>query len=166
MRIPIYFSDLAHGQGFKRLTRTIQSDGLGTEPVRFASAQDLLARCLGYENFHDVTTSVPKPSDHPSFSSLEELLAETFCLIGSETSTGRHCGAHHAGELMGLVDSWPFLQLSADRSHYRLADIQPVSKTIVSRPIANDLGTLTPPPTREWPPRPEEFSSKKLQPGN
>lgn len=58
MRVPICVSDLQEGQGFTRLTKAVQREWPGAEPISLANAQHALSRGLGYSDFNDLQQSV------------------------------------------------------------------------------------------------------------
>lgn len=58
MRVPICVSDLQEGQGFTRLTKVVQREWPGAEPISLANAQHALSQGLGYNDFNDLQQSV------------------------------------------------------------------------------------------------------------
>jgi hypothetical protein len=57
MRVPVYQDDLKRNRGFKSLAKQLQKQWCGPTPISLASAQEILAKACGYQNFHDVEKS-------------------------------------------------------------------------------------------------------------
>ncbi|KTB56383.1 hypothetical protein AO066_05220 [Pseudomonas fluorescens] len=58
MRVPIYAPDLLIAQGLACMTKVLQCEWPGSEPLPLTAAQQLLSRGLGYRDFLDLTQSV------------------------------------------------------------------------------------------------------------
>jgi hypothetical protein len=58
MRLSICAADLKAGRGFKRVAKKLQKNWPGAQPLPLASAQQILARGLGYRDLHDLERSV------------------------------------------------------------------------------------------------------------
>lgn len=165
MRVPISHQDLTAGRGFKRLARNLQRGWLGEEPIALSFAQNLLARCFGYEDFFHLRRSAKSPEENQVVPSLGEVLSSTVMKIGSELISGGHCRVYNHGELMTLVYGWPFLQLSVYREQYGHSDMASLSRKIVAEQITNFLGRETVQPERELKLADWELTSKQLQQG-
>jgi len=70
MRVPVYPNDLIRNRGFKSLAKQLQKQWCGITPISLAYAQEVLAKGLGYQNFHDLdkasttcSPSEPAPSE-------------------------------------------------------------------------------------------------------
>lgn len=66
MRVPVYPDDLIRNRGFKSLSKQLQERWFGSTLISLAEAQKVLARGLGYQNFHDLSeTAKACPPDAP-----------------------------------------------------------------------------------------------------
>lgn len=165
MRVPISHHDLIAGNGFKRLARSLQRDWLGEEPIALSAAQDLLARCFGYQGFHHVGKSAASPEELQNPPPLGTVLSTTVMTIASELLSGGRCGVYNHGELMTVVYGWPFLDLSVYRQQYGHADMALVSKKILAEQVTSFMGRETRQPERELKLADWELTSRQLQQG-
>lgn len=165
MRVPISHQDLIAGNGFKRLARSLQRDWLGEEPIALSFAQDLLARCFGYQDYHHVGKSAGSREELQDAPPLGTVLSTTVMTIASELLSGGRCGVYNHGELMTVVYGWPFLDLSVYREQYGHADMASVSRKILAEQITNFMGSETLQPERELKLADWELTSRQLQQG-
>lgn len=163
MIVPIFAQDLNAGNGFNSLAQCLQSDWLGEDPITPAFAHDLLARCLGYQNFHQVTSSIISPDEVTDVPPLGDVLSRSVATIASELISGGHCRVFNCGELLTQIYGWPFLQLSVYRDQYGHTDMSSVAKTILAETMRKFVGADTPFPERELRLPDWEFTSKQLQ---
>lgn len=113
MRVPIFPKDLESGKGVLRLARCLQRDWPSKKPIRLSAAQNLISRCLGYVDFHDVRMS-PDITD-PVFPSLKELHAQCFSIISDEMIK-QHLPQDMSDDYMyERICKWPFNRLSVFR---------------------------------------------------
>jgi|LNAP01.1.fsa_nt_gb hypothetical protein len=95
MRIPIYPADLNPQKGFKRIAKVIHRDWPGPDPVNLSAAREILARCVGYQNYHDVTRSADKWPDNAPAPEVEDLRAAILVALANKL---------HAESLSNSVD--------------------------------------------------------------
>lgn len=139
MRVPIYPQDLNSGSGFARLAKCLKRDWPGTEPIRLSEAQNLLARCFGYSDYHRIISSnSPETVAYPSLAYLVPQCMEMLCgeLIG-----GGRAKFFDLTKLQAQVIDWPFLQLSVYRKHYGHSDNRVVSQAVTAELIEAFLST-------------------------
>lgn len=160
MRVPIYPQDLNSGSGFARLAKCLKRDWPGTEPIRLSEAQNLLARCFGYSDYHQIISSnSPKIVVYPSLADVVAQCMETLC---GELLGGGRAKFFDLGKLQTQVIDWPFLQLSVYRKHYGHSDNRVVAKTVTAELIEAFLSTQISQPEVQSDGRPHELRSKKL----
>nr|WP_314481859.1 hypothetical protein [uncultured Pseudomonas sp.] len=120
MRVPVYDQDLTSGSGFSRIAKNLKRDWPGAEPIGLSKAQNILARCFGYSDYHDVRSS--PPSENPDLPSLALVVAQCMKTLSAELLGGGRWALFDMGELQEKIFGWPFLQLSAYREHYGHSD--------------------------------------------
>ncbi|WP_408600519.1 tyrosine-type recombinase/integrase [Pseudomonas sp. PLMAX] len=64
MRIPIYTADLCDKRGLKRIAKKLQRSWPSATPLMLSSAQEILARGLGYRDLHDLQQSSENCDHH------------------------------------------------------------------------------------------------------
>lgn len=139
MRVPIYPQDLNSGSGFARLAKCLKRDWPGTEPIRLSEAQNLLARCFGYSDYHQIISSnSPKIVAYPSIADVVAQCMETLC---GELLGGGRAKFFDLGKLQTQVIDWPFLQLSVYRKQYGHSDNRVVAKAVIAELIEAFLST-------------------------
>lgn len=120
MRVPVYPQDLTGGTGFSRIAKHLKRDWPGAEPIGLSKAQNILARCFGYSDYHDVRSS--PPSVNPDLPSLALVVAQCMKTLSAELLGNDRWALFDIGELQEKLFGWPFLQLSAYREHYGHSD--------------------------------------------
>lgn len=65
MQVPVYPDDIK-GHSFKRLAKAFQKNWPGTQPLQLSLAQELLAKGLGYQSFHDVMKKAENSPCNPA----------------------------------------------------------------------------------------------------
>jgi len=58
MRVPLYPADLESQSGFKRLAKNLKRNWPGNPPISLSQSYEVLAKGLGYRNYHDVRQSI------------------------------------------------------------------------------------------------------------
>lgn len=160
MRVPIYPQDLNSGSGFARLAKCLKRDWPGAEPIRLSEAQNLLARCFGYSDYHQVRSTTPQDVAYPS---LANLVAQCMKTLSSELIGGDRAKFFDLGKLQAQVIDWPFLQLSVYREHYGHADNRVVGEAVNADLIETFLSTQITKPAGQPSGFSDEFAVEKLQ---
>ncbi|WP_439865726.1 tyrosine-type recombinase/integrase [Pseudomonas syringae] len=62
MRVPLYPDDLLPKNGFKRLAKRFQRDWPGLSPIGLSQSREVLAKALGYRDYHDARLSAASGS--------------------------------------------------------------------------------------------------------
>ncbi|MBD9609814.1 hypothetical protein [Pseudomonas sp. PDM08] len=57
MRVPVYPDDLFPKRGFNRLVKKLQRKWIGPTPLTLSAAREILAKGLGYRDYHDLKHS-------------------------------------------------------------------------------------------------------------
>lgn len=139
MRVPIYPQDLNSGSGFARLAKCLKRDWPGDKAIRLSEAQDLLARCFGYSDYHQIrSSSSPERLAYPSLASVVAQCMET---LSSELIGGGRAKFFDITQLQAQVTDWPFLQLSVYREHYGHSDNRVVGQAVTAELIEAFLST-------------------------
>lgn len=163
MRVPVFPQDIVASGGFDRLAFSVQKDWLGVKPISLDFSRELLARCLGYDDFHQVTNAASSPQDFSEAPPLGDVLAHSLATISSELLSSDHCGVYNLGELLIQVYAWPFVHLSVYREQYGNSDMSSIAKNIFSEQVALSAGG-NPKPTKYELKLPEHsFTTKQLQ---
>lgn len=144
MRVPIFRQDLITGSGFKRLAKRVQHDWPGAESISLSRAQDILARCLGYTSFHDVSKSADLHPAHTDYPPLGDVTINCIETISSELMSDGRTKAFNLGELQANIYRWPFLLLSVYRKHYGHSDNDKVGRAIQADHVKAFLRTQMP----------------------
>lgn len=115
MRVPICFADLQNGRGFMRLAKKLQQKSPCALPISFSSAQQILARGLGYHDLHDLQQS--SRNDIPPGSSFDQADARD----GIHTALFEFWKSHSAAaidssQMDALVKLLPLQELSVFRT--------------------------------------------------
>ncbi|CRM19659.1 tyrosine-type recombinase/integrase [Pseudomonas sp. 35 E 8] len=87
MQVPVFPDDIKR-HSFKRLAKTFQKNWPGTQPIQLSLAQELLAKGLGYQGYHDLikqSESYPDNSAAPSKTAIQFKISE---MIRAELSHG------------------------------------------------------------------------------
>jgi hypothetical protein len=161
MRVPIYPQDLNSGSGFARLAKCLKRDWPGDEPIGLSEAQNLLARCFGYSDYHQIRFSnSPESVAYPSLANVVAQCMETLCdeLIG-----GGRAKFFDLTMLQVQVIDWPFLQLSAYRKHYGHSDNRILGQAVNAELIEAFLSTQKAQPEVQPDGRTDELFSKKIE---
>ncbi|WP_201199150.1 hypothetical protein [Pseudomonas sp. S37] len=109
MRISIFPQDVKSGKGVLRLAKLLQRDWPGENRIGLSAAQNLISRCLGYANYHDVRMSVG--SSKFEFATLEELRAQSFEVIKAEVEKACPSQEVKFEKLLERISTWPFIGL-------------------------------------------------------
>jgi hypothetical protein len=144
LRVPISLDDLNAGSGFSRLAKTLKRDWLGINAIGLSEAQNLLARCLGYDDYHAVrATATASESDTRAHEcpALVDVMNECLAMMTAELASAGKCKAVAFEELQAQILRWPFLQLSAYRQQYGHSDNRIVEQAIRAELIKPDLQT-------------------------
>ncbi|OPA95595.1 hypothetical protein BFW88_07535 [Pseudomonas fluorescens] len=160
MRVPIYPQDLNSGSGFARLAKCLKRDWPGAEPIQLSEAQNLLARCFGYSDYHQVKSTTPQDVSYPS---LAYVVAQCMKTLSSELIGGERAKFFDLGKLHAQVIDWPFLQLSVYREHYGHSDNRVVGQAVNAELIETFLSTRVTKPSIQPDCFSNEFSFEKLQ---
>lgn len=72
MRIPVFQSDLLTNRHFKRIAKELHACWPFPEPLKLMSAQEILARGLGYKDFHDLRLSANHATQGTSTPTMSE----------------------------------------------------------------------------------------------
>lgn len=121
MRVPISLNDLNAGSGFSRLAKNLKRDWLGINPIGLSEAQNLLARCLGYQDYHEVRATAAGSGSNPDTREcppLVDVMTQCLATMTAKLANIDRCKAFNIGELQAKIFSWPFLQLSVYRQQY------------------------------------------------
>lgn len=113
MRVPIFSKDLESGKGVLRLARCLQRDWPGKNQIKLSTAQNLMSRCLGYVDFHDVRVSADCAD--PVFPSLEDVQAQSFAIIKAEMAKYYRPPEISNEDIYARICKWPFMHLHAFR---------------------------------------------------
>ncbi|NWB16278.1 hypothetical protein HX819_17795 [Pseudomonas sp. D6002] len=144
MRVPISLNDLNAGSGFSRLAKNLKRDWLGINPIALSEAQNLLARCLGYENYHAVRATAAGSDSNPDAHEcppLVDVMTQCVATMTAELANVDRCKAFNFEELQAEIFSWPFLQLSVYRQQYGHSDNRIVEQAIKAEAIKSALLT-------------------------
>ena len=114
MRVPIFSKDLESGKGVLRLARCLQRDWPGKNQIKLSTAQNLMSRCLGYVDFHDVRVSADCAD--PVFPSLEDVQAQSFATIKTEIAKYYRPADISDEDIYARICKWPFIHLHAFRT--------------------------------------------------
>jgi hypothetical protein len=120
VRVPVYPQDLAGGSAFSRIAKNLKRDWPGAEPIGLSKAQNILARCFDYSDYHDLQSSVQP--ENPDLPSLALVVAQCMRTLSAELLGSGGWVMFEIGALQEKVLAWPFLQLSAYREHYGHSD--------------------------------------------
>lgn len=115
MRIPIYPADLNPQKGFKQIAKKIQRNWPGSEPVNLSAAREILARCLGYKDYHDVTRSADGWSDDTTAPEIEDLRAAILVSLGKQLDAGSSSVSVNLERLTTFVERLPLTALQTYR---------------------------------------------------
>ena len=164
MRVPIHPQDLNRGSGFARLAKCLKRDWPGTEPLRLSEAQNLLARCFGHSDYHELRSSaIEEDIDYPP---LMIVASQCLATLSGELITGGRSKVFNLGEFQSQIFDWPFLQLRVYRNHYGHSDDRLVAAEIRAEVIEAFLSTQKTRP-KPLPYKPlelaDQFSTKDLQ---
>lgn len=107
MRIPIYPADLAPQKGFKRIAKVIQRDWPGPEPVNLSAAREILARCFGYKNYHDVTQSADEWAEYALAPEVVDLRAAILVSLTNKLYSESLSNSVDLERLTAFVESLP-----------------------------------------------------------
>ena len=113
MRIPIFPKDVEPGKGVLRLARLLQRDWPGEDRIGLGAAQNLMSRCLGYADFHDVKMSADRAELIAA--SLDDLRAQAFETIKNEVKKSNFINDADLEELRENIVKWPFHNLAIYR---------------------------------------------------
>lgn len=144
MRVPISLNDLNTGSGFSRLAKNLKRDWLGINPIALSEAQNLLARCLGYEDYHAVRATAAGSDSNPDAQEcppLVDVMTQCLATMTAELANVDRCKAFNLEELQAEIFSWPFLQLSVYRQQYGHSDNRIVEQAIKAEAIKSALLT-------------------------
>lgn len=144
MRVPISLNDLNAGIGFSRLAKNLKRGWLGINPIALSEAQNLLARCLGYEDYHAVRATAAgsgSDSDAHECPPLIDVITQCLATMTAELANVDRCKAFNLEELQAKICSWPFLQLSVYRQQYGHSDNRIVERAIKAEAIKSALQT-------------------------
>lgn len=111
MRVPIFSKDLESGKGVLRLARCLQRDWPSEEPIKLSTAQNLMSRCLGYADFHEV--KVNADSTNSVFPSLEDVQTQSCAVIKAELAKYFQPVEIGSEDLHARISKWPFMHLHA-----------------------------------------------------
>ena len=101
MRVPIHPQDLHGGSGFARLAKCLKRDWPGTEPIRLSEAQNLLARCFGYSDYHELRSSAQEEDvDYPP---LMDVTSRCLATLWGELVTGGRSKFFNLGEFQSQI---------------------------------------------------------------
>ncbi|ANJ54834.1 hypothetical protein PMA3_06525 [Pseudomonas silesiensis] len=115
MRIPIYPADLNPQKGFKRIAKVIHRDWPGPEPVNLSAAREILARCFGYKDYHDVTRSADGWPDDASAPEVEDLRAAILVSLANQLHAESSSISVDLERLTTFVESLPLKVLQTYR---------------------------------------------------
>ena len=160
MRVPIHPDDLFAGTGFIRLARTLKRDWLGIEPISLSQASELMSRCLGYSNLHDLKRDAKL--DSAEFVPLATAMTQCLATMTAELMESGQCRMLNIGELQEQIFQWPFLQLSTYRNHYGHTDNRMVGQAVKTELIDAYLDTLPTRPKQQIPSVRVPFTTREL----
>lgn len=160
MRVPIHPDDLFAGTGFIRLARTLKRDWLGIEPISLSQASELMSRCLGYSNLHDLKRDAKL--DSAEFVPLATAMTQCLATMAAELMESGQCRMLNIGELQEQIFQWPFLQLSTYRNHYGHTDNRMVGQAVKTELIDAYLDTLPTRPKQQIPSVRAPFTTREL----
>ena len=141
LRVPIFLNDLNAGSGFSRLAKTLKRDWLGINVIGLSEAQNLLARCLGYDDYHAVRATAAASESDPcsrECPALVDVMNECMATMTAELASAGRCKAFSFEELQAQIFSWPFLQLSTYRQQYGHSNNRIVERAIRAELIKSD----------------------------
>jgi len=135
MRVPLYPDDLLPKNGFKRLAKRFQRDWPGLSPIGRSQSREVLAKALGYRDYHDARLSATSDSSQAQVPDVVEARNQIAASLRQVPSQDGQSSLTVAG-LQPFVQSLPLHFLKA---FSRLHPAQPLSHT---RSGANgNLGT-------------------------
>lgn len=116
MRISIFPQDVKSGKGVLRLAKLLQRDWPGENRIGLSAAQNLISRCLGYADYHDVRMSADSSkfdtgSSKIEFATPEELRAQSFEVIKAEIEKACPSQEVNFEKLRERISTWPFIGL-------------------------------------------------------
>jgi len=121
MRIPIYPADLVPHKGFKRIAKVIHRDWPGPDPVNLSAAREILARCFGYKDYHDVTKSADEWPDNAPSPEVADLRAAILVALANKLHAESFSNSVDLEKLAVFVESLPLNALQT----YRLSRADP-----------------------------------------
>ncbi|RMW23476.1 hypothetical protein ALO95_200184 [Pseudomonas syringae pv. antirrhini] len=160
MRVPIHPDDLVAGTGFIRLARTLKRDWLGIEPISLSQASELMSRCLGYSNLHDLKRDAKQGS--AEFVPLASVMTQCLATMTASLMESGKCRMLNIGELQEQIFQWPFLQLTTYRNHYGHTDNRMVGQAVKTELIDAYLDTLPTRPKQQLPAAGAPFTTREL----
>jgi integrase len=150
MRVPICFADLQDGRGFKRLAKKLQQKSPNSLPLSLSSAQQILARGLGYHDLHDLqqssTNEIPPGSSLNQAEARDSINTAVFVFWKSHSAT-----AIDSRQLDDLVKHLPLQELSV----FRTGAVQASGECSNPGADADDAKQLHAEPTNDLPSREE-----------
>ena len=133
MRVPLYLQDLEPGLGFKRIAKLIKRDWPGPASLSLSDAQEVLARCLGYTDYHDVHRSARACPANASCDSLDGVWAQSMPVISDKLMRDFPSFPLNIVLLYQFVTSWPLLMLTSFRHFHGHTDHRILKATIENR---------------------------------
>jgi hypothetical protein len=116
MRIPIYPADLDRKNGFKRIAKVIHRNWPGPEPMALSAAREILARCFGYKNYHDVRQSADGWPVNAPAPDVTDLRAAILVALANKLHAESISNSVDLEKLAVFVESLPLYALQTYRS--------------------------------------------------
>ncbi|MBV4547046.1 tyrosine-type recombinase/integrase [Pseudomonas triticicola] len=127
MRFPIYTFDLTPKRRFKRIANVLRRHWPIANDISLMTAQEILARGLGYRDFHDVSQSSENCSQDAPVPTLPEVRDNVSTSIFQFLKSGNVAGIDDS-DIEGLVMLLPLHELLAFRS-FRQGQTADIGKT-------------------------------------
>lgn len=116
MRIPIYPADLTPQKGFKRIAKVMHRDWPGPDSINLSASREILARCFGYKNYHDVTKSADEWPDNAPSPEVMDLRAAILVALANKLHAESISNSVDLEKLTAFVESLPLDWLQTYRS--------------------------------------------------
>lgn len=123
MHVPLCAKDLSKDSTFEAIARNIQRDWLGSSLITINQARNILAQCLGYEDYKDAQQSSNKFTDS-STPALQEVWSHSMAVISSATLKDSPLWGCSYNHILRCVKAWPLPLLTFYREKFGDVDIE------------------------------------------
>lgn len=135
MRVPLTPQDLKPRRGFKQIAKTIKRDWIGASPITLAEAQEMLARCLGYDDYHDVLRESERMQSSAYLPSLQSVRSHSHRVVTTVLTELSHLSNIDDSVLLRYIQSWPLHGLFHYHERDSIAENMPVWRSIQGLPL-------------------------------